>query len=123
MRLFGRPVARRNRDAIATLRRAIGVLPQDRRMLEHLPLIDNVALPLQGQRRRRRGAGRRPAGRCSNGSGWRAGPTRCRPSFRGGERGRAALARAVILSPEMILADEPAEGADREAAEAAARGC
>ena len=47
VRLFGRPVARRNRDATATLRQAIGVLPQDRRMLEHLPLIDNVALPLR----------------------------------------------------------------------------
>ena len=115
VRLFGRPVARRNRDAIAALRQAIGVLPQDRRMLEHLPLIDNVALPL-----------RVSGGAEGRGDDLRAllewvglaGRADALPAeLSGGERGRAVLARAVILSPEIILADEPAEGADREAAE------
>ena len=34
-----------------------------------------------------------------------------------GERHRVALARALILSPEVILADEPAGGVDQESAE------
>jgi len=116
IRLFGRPVPHRDRNAIAVLRRTIGVLPQDRRMLEHLPLIDNVALPLR-----------------VSGGGVEARADDLRALLEwvelsdradalpaelcGGERSRAALARAVILSPEVILADEPAQGADRESAE------
>jgi cell division transport system ATP-binding protein len=119
VRLFGRPVARRSRKATAPLRQAIGVLPQDRRMLEHLPLIDNVALPL-------RISGAAPEGRADDlrallewvGLANRADALPAELS--GGERGRAALARAVILSPEIILADEPAQGADRESADALA---
>jgi cell division transport system ATP-binding protein len=116
IRLFGHPVAHRTRNTIASLRRTIGVLPQDRRMLEHLSLIDNVALPL-------RVSGGAPEGRAGDLKAlleWVALADRADAlpaELSGGERGRAALARAVILSPEIILADEPAERADRESAE------
>jgi cell division transport system ATP-binding protein len=116
IRLFGRPVAHKARNAIATLRRTIGVLPQDRRMVEHLPLIDNVALPL-------RVSGGSPDARADDIRAlleWvdLADRADALPvELSGGERGRAALARAVILSPEIILADEPSQGADRESAE------
>jgi cell division transport system ATP-binding protein len=119
VRLFGRPVAHRSRNAIAMLRRAVGVLPQDRRMLDHLSVSANVALPL-------RVSGGTPEARADDlrallewvGLADRADALPAELS--GGERGRAALARAVILSPEIILADEPSEGADRESGEALA---
>ena len=41
------PIAPRDRNAIADLRRAVGVVHQDCRFLDHLPLIENIALPLR----------------------------------------------------------------------------
>lgn len=115
MRFFGGRIAPRNRDAIAALRRAVGVVHQDCRFIDHLSLIDNVALPLQvsgiGSDARRADlqallewvdlTGRIDA---------------MPPQLSGGERQRAALARAVILSPEVILADEPTGNVDCEMA-------
>jgi cell division transport system ATP-binding protein len=116
---FGVTIAPRDRSAIATLRRSIGVVHRDGRLLDHLSLIDNIALPL-------RVSGVIPDVRAADLEAlleWvdLAGRAEARPrSLSAAERQRAALARAVILSPEIILADEPAEGADREAAEALA---
>jgi len=116
VRFFGRPIARRNREAIAALRRSVGVVHQDCRFLDHLPLIENIALPL------------RVSGVASDNRiddlhallEWveladRVGalPEELSRS----ERQRAALARAVILSPEVIVADEPTGNLDREMAQ------
>lgn len=99
----------------AALRRRIGRAEQTPVFLDHLSLRENVALPL-------RLAGRPPADRRAQadelldwlGLGDRAGDP---PSaLSGGERRRAALARAVIAGPELILADEPAADLDRAAA-------
>jgi cell division transport system ATP-binding protein len=115
LRFFGRPVAPRDRNAIAALRRSVGVLPQESRFLEHLSVADNVALPL-------RIGGLAAGDRADDLRAlleWveladRAGARPAELSRE--ERQRAALARAVIHSPEMILADEPGAG-DRDAAE------
>jgi cell division transport system ATP-binding protein len=115
IRFFGRAIRPRDRDGIGELRRALGVVPQDCPFLDHLPLIDNIALPLavSGIDRRTRAADLEAllewvdlADRVD------ALP----PALSGGERQRAALARAVILSPEMILADEPTGNVDGETA-------
>lgn len=115
IRFFGRSIRPRDRNAVADLRRAVGVVPQDGRFLDHLPLIDNIALPLAvcGIDRRTRAddidalldwvdLGDRVAA--------------LPPELSGGERRRAALARALILSPELVLADEPTGDVDRDAA-------
>ncbi len=109
--LFDREVRSLARDDVALARRRIGVVHQDCRFLDHLPLAANVALPLA------------VAGR--------AGETRdladlltwvgldrladaLPPSLSGGERQRAARGRAVIMGPDVILADEPTGNLDWE---------
>lgn len=100
-----------SRDAVAMMRRRIGVVHQDCQFLDHLPVAANVALPLTV-------AGTAPeVADLEDLLGWvgllplaDALP----PSLSGGERQRAAVARAVIMSPEVILADEPTGNLDWE---------
>jgi cell division transport system ATP-binding protein len=113
VRLFDRDVRTLSRDDVALTRRRIGVVHQDVQFLDHLPLADNVALPLTV-------SGRGALDEAANLKellGWvglkdRAGALP--PELSGGERQRAALARAVIMSPDVILADEPTGNVDWE---------
>ncbi|WP_347312205.1 cell division ATP-binding protein FtsE [Defluviimonas sp. SAOS-178_SWC] len=108
---FGQDRAEMSRDDVARLRRRIGVVHQDCQFLDHLPLDENVALPLT------------VAGRAADATELKelmswvglSGQSRSLPpSLSGGERQRAALARAVIMSPDMLLADEPTGNLDWE---------
>jgi cell division transport system ATP-binding protein len=112
VRLFDKPAHEMDRDAVASVRRRIGVVHQDCQFLDHLTVTENVALPLK------------VAGRDSEGAGdiddlmaW-VGLSRqsqqTPPQLSGGERQRAALARAVIMSPDVIIADEPTGNVDWE---------
>jgi cell division transport system ATP-binding protein len=109
--IFDREVRSLSRDDIARTRRRIGVVHQDCRFIDHLPLAANVALPLTV-------AGRASAARdLTDLLGW-VGLSHLAdalpPSLSGGERQRAAVARAVIVSPEVVLADEPTGNLDWE---------
>ena len=106
---FGADIRSLGRDDIAHLRRRIGVVHQDTQFLDHLPVAENVAMPLtvsgQGVEIE---ALRDLLGWVQLAPQARALP----PSLSGGERQRAALARAVILSPDLIIADEPTGNLD-----------
>lgn len=108
---FGTDIASLDRDGMAMLRRRIGVVHQDCQFLDHLPVADNIALPLVV-------SGRDVAGESSNLAellAWVGLSDRADalpPELSGGERQRAALARAIILSPDVILADEPTGNVD-----------
>ncbi|MDF2233493.1 ATP-binding cassette domain-containing protein [Albimonas sp. CAU 1670] len=110
--LFGAPAPAPDAPEAPALRRRIGAAEQRPRFLEHLALGENVSLPL-------RLTGRDPRDRAAQarelldwlGLGDRAGDPPAALSE--GERRRAALARAVIAGPELILADEPSEAQDR----------
>ncbi|MCR8548055.1 ATP-binding cassette domain-containing protein [Salipiger sp. P9] len=112
-RLFGQDVRQMDRDAVALCRRRIGVVHQDCQFLDHLPLNENVALPLTV-------AGQDSAGQAENlrellaWVGLTERGEALPPELSGGERQRAALARAVIMSPEVVLADEPTGNVDWE---------
>ena len=113
IRLFGEDLTAMNRDSVAYARRRIGVVHQDCQFLDHLPLAENVALPLTV-------SGQATPDQVDNlnelmtwvglTSKYEALP----PELSGGERQRAALARALILSPDVILADEPTGNVDWE---------
>lgn len=109
--LFGRDTSLMPREALPGLRRRIGVVFQDFRLLEHLSVFDNVALPL-------RVAGQPRASYADDvadllawvglGERMHAHPA----SLSGGEQQRAAIARAVITKPELLIADEPTGNVD-----------
>jgi cell division transport system ATP-binding protein len=111
VRFYGRKIAIRDRNAVADLRKTIGGVRQTCDFLDHLPVIENIALPLHvsGLNLSARAEDLQALLEWVDLAG-RADALPCELS--GGERQRAALARAVILSPEIILADEPTGGVD-----------
>lgn len=107
----GEDPAQLDRDGVARMRRQIGVVHQDCQFLDHLTVVENIALPLIV-------AGRDPAqykAELQDLIRWVGLEDRqsARPdTLSGGERQRAALARAVILSPDVLIADEPTGNVD-----------
>jgi cell division transport system ATP-binding protein len=113
--MFGRDVSTIPRRELAALRRRIGVVFQEFKLLDHLSALDNVALPLriagarEGQIRDHVAELLRWVGL--------EGRIEERPStLSGGEQQRVAIARAVIGRPQILLADEPTGNVDPEIA-------
>jgi cell division transport system ATP-binding protein len=111
LQLFGTDVEQASRTSLQALRRRIGIVFQDFRLLPQLSLRDNIALPL------------RVAGRSEEAV---AGDVdrmlarigllplaRERPqALSGGQQQLAAIARAVISQPRLLIADEPTASVD-----------
>jgi cell division transport system ATP-binding protein len=114
--LFGTDLATARRSAFPALRRRIGVVFQDFRLLSHLSAFDNVALPL-------RLAGRktddyiRDVEELLNWVGLGDRMNAKPPTLSGGEQQRVAIARAVVGQPDLLLADEPTGNVDPEIAQ------
>ncbi len=109
--IFGNDVVTLSKDELSVLRRRIGIVFQDFRLLDHMTTYENVALPF------------RVAGKDEEsyrgevmellhwvGLGDRV--TALPPVLSGGEKQRAAIARAVIARPQLLLADEPTGNVD-----------
>lgn len=109
--MFDRDTASLSKDGRATLRRRIGIVFQDFRLLDHMTTYENVALPL-------RVLGKDEASYRAEvvellqwvGLGERI--DALPPILSGGEKQRAAIARAVIARPQLLLADEPTGNVD-----------
>lgn len=113
--MFGRDITALPRAALPALRRRIGVVLQDFRLIEHLTAFDNVALPL-------RIAGVHETevrAHVDELMAWVGLSERrdVRPAvLSGGEQQRVAIARAVIARPDILLADEPTGNVDPDMA-------
>lgn len=109
--MFDQDVSTLSKASLATLRRRIGIVFQDFRLLDHMTTFENVALPL-------RVMGKDEALYRSEvtellhwvGLGDRL--DALPPVLSGGEKQRAAIARAVIARPQLLLADEPTGNVD-----------
>jgi cell division transport system ATP-binding protein len=109
--LFGREAAKLDKDMITSVRRRIGVVFQDFRLLDHLTTYENVALPLRVQNRTEdsyRGEVIELLRWVGLGDRMHVLPE----VLSGGEKQRAAIARALIVRPELLLADEPTGNVD-----------
>ncbi|HUE47160.1 MAG TPA: cell division ATP-binding protein FtsE [Aestuariivirgaceae bacterium] len=109
--LLGRDVATLPRRELPSLRRRIGVVFQEFRLLDHLTTFENVALPLRvaGVRLSRY---RDDVMELLQWVGLADQASAYPPVLSGGEKQRAAIARAVIGKPELLLADEPTGNVD-----------
>ena len=111
--VFNHDTSTLSKDSLATLRRRIGIVFQDFRLLDHMTTYENVALPF-------RVMGKDEASYRNEvvellhwvGLGDRMGALP--PVLSGGEKQRAAIARAVIGRPDILLADEPTGNVDSE---------
>ncbi|MDE2619135.1 MAG: cell division ATP-binding protein FtsE [Sphingomonadales bacterium] len=115
VRMFGTDTITLPRDRLPLLRRRLGVVFQDFRLVAHLSAFDNVALPL-------RVAGVpeselvQPVRDMLEWVGL-ADRMAARPAtLSGGEQQRVAIARAVIGRPQLLVADEPTGNVDPEMA-------
>jgi cell division transport system ATP-binding protein len=111
--VFGEDARRVSRDGVAAVRQRIGVVHQDCQFLDHLSVAENVALPLTVSGRDDP-ARRKDVADLLSWTGLADRADALPPELSGGERQRAALARAVMGSPEIILADEPTGNIDWE---------
>jgi cell division transport system ATP-binding protein len=111
--LFGVDTSRLKRPELANLRRRVGVVFQEFRLLDHLTAYENAALPLRvcgdNEKRYRKdvedllrwvGLGDRMSAKPA--------------TLSGGEKQRVAIARAVVVKPDLIIADEPTGSVDDE---------
>lgn len=111
VRLFNQDLASLERRDMPALRQRIGVVFQDFRLLNHLSTFDNVALPLRvmGQNLH---SYRRDVLDLLEWVGLKEQSHAFPEVLSGGEKQRAAIARAVIAKPEILLADEPTGNVD-----------
>ncbi len=113
--IFGQDVGSTARRDLPPLRRRIGVVFQEFRLLDHLSAFDNAALPL-------RVAGRRAADYRADVEelldwvGLAHRMDALPQTLSGGEKQRLAVARAVVARPALLVADEPTGNVDEAAA-------
>jgi cell division transport system ATP-binding protein len=110
-RILGRDVSSVKPRELPLLRRKLGVVFQDFRLLDHLSVFENVALPLRAMGQMRE-TYERDVLDLLDWVGLKGRTADLPDTLSGGEKQRVAIARAVVTKPELILADEPTGNVD-----------
>jgi cell division transport system ATP-binding protein len=108
--------AKISRRQLAMLRRKVGVVFQDFRLLRELTAFENVVLPLRAAGRKF-GDIRKRANDVLHSVGLSSKRHQFPMKLSGGEQQRVAIARAIALRPSILIADEPTGNLDPETAE------
>jgi len=111
--LFGRNVAKIAPRAVPYVRRNIGVVFQDFKLLPQRTVAENVALPLEVRGLPDRDIRRKVRGLLRQ-VGLEHRAEKFPPSLSGGEQQRVAVVRALAADPALLLADEPTGNLDPE---------
>jgi cell division transport system ATP-binding protein len=111
--LFGKNVAKIGGGAIPFVRRNIGVVFQDFKLLPQRTVAENVALPLEVRGLAEKEL-RRKVKTLLRSVGLEHRADKFPPSLSGGEQQRVAVARALAADPALLLADEPTGNLDSE---------
>ncbi|MGE5641166.1 MAG: cell division ATP-binding protein FtsE [Clostridia bacterium] len=113
--VHGQNVGALKRAAIPYLRRNIGLVFQDQKLLYDRSVFDNVMLPLSFSGHAPREAARRARAALDK-VGLLAREKALPVQLSGGEQQRVAIARAVVNRPSLLVADEPTANLDAESA-------
>lgn len=111
LQIFGEDIGHLSHHKLPPIRHRIGVVFQEFRLLDHLSTYDNVALPLRIAGKSE-ASYRRDVLDLLDWVGLSEKSTSLPPVLSGGEKQRAAIARAVIAKPQLLLADEPTGNVD-----------
>jgi cell division transport system ATP-binding protein len=111
IRLFGMETIKLNHNDLPPLRRRIGTVFQDYRLIDHLTIEENVGLPLKIAGEPKKQIAQKVA-ELLNWVGLEAYHKAKPEILSGGQKQRAAIARAVITAPDIVLADEPSGNLD-----------
>jgi len=109
--IFDQDTALMTRLEMARLRRRIGIVFQDFRLLDHMSVYENIALPLR-VKGRQEASYRAEVRELLHWVGLDHCIEALPPVLSGGEKQRTAIARALIDRPEILLADEPTGNVD-----------
>jgi cell division transport system ATP-binding protein len=109
--LFGRDIATTPRHDLPPIRRRVGVVFQEFRLLNHLSAFDNVALPLRVAGVRKSEI-KKYVVELLTWVGLKDHLDARPPTMSGGQQQRVSIARAVIARPRILLADEPTGNVD-----------
>ncbi|MDP2120394.1 MAG: cell division ATP-binding protein FtsE [Hoeflea sp.] len=111
IRMFDRDISVIPGEELPLLRRRIGIVFQDFRLLDHMTTYENVALPLR-VRGKEESSYRSDVIELLKWVGLGERINVLPPVLSGGEKQRVAIARALIDQPEILLADEPTGNVD-----------